>query len=448
MKEVKNLAISDGVIYTGEVKSDGFKDVPHGMGICKYSDHNETGRFVDGELNGLAYLNYHDWMTVGIVRNRLMNGWGLKIDRGKIEFGIYEDNILRVNLTPLVEIFWDKILEDASSMNKNAISVKKNGTILVGTPQTIFQGKFGFNFLANGEIFLGMNKYDQSGLTGEFLHFDTDYNITKGQYDDGLLLREIEDDEFVSECKVWVNHAYMDFDINMNFNPDSFLFGEKKLMHIFEMGKTPYNFVVKANMYLLLDDSISCDSVENDETIWFFFPADREDIVNELNEIMQNEKNGHPWVPDFSDYRVEFVNNLSDSSDHLVVYKHISCWDKDAAFVLDNFDDIDLQDLGIESIISEDEDDDDANLMFRLIPNVYSKEDALTEQWKSRQWYFAYPSLRDYVESLAYGDDVHNFFGWLFDDYRFNNCSKWNLPPDNQRAFEQFLNLFFDLDEM
>ncbi len=51
-KEVKNLVLSDGVTYSGSVMSDGYMDVPHGMGICKYNDHNETGLFQDGELNG------------------------------------------------------------------------------------------------------------------------------------------------------------------------------------------------------------------------------------------------------------------------------------------------------------------------------------------------------------------------------------------------------------
>ena len=64
MKEVKGMMISEGVTYTGEVMSDGYQDVPHGMGMMKYTDHNELGRFQDGELNGVAYLNYHEYMYV------------------------------------------------------------------------------------------------------------------------------------------------------------------------------------------------------------------------------------------------------------------------------------------------------------------------------------------------------------------------------------------------
>ena len=54
MKEVKGMMISEGVTYTGEVMSDGYQDVPHGMGMMKYTDHNELGRLQDAESNGVA----------------------------------------------------------------------------------------------------------------------------------------------------------------------------------------------------------------------------------------------------------------------------------------------------------------------------------------------------------------------------------------------------------
>ncbi len=63
MKEVKNMQISEGITYSGVTETDGYMDVPHGMGIMKYQDHNESGMFQDGELNGIAYLNYHESTT-------------------------------------------------------------------------------------------------------------------------------------------------------------------------------------------------------------------------------------------------------------------------------------------------------------------------------------------------------------------------------------------------
>ena len=444
MKEVKNLQISEGITYSGEVMSDGYMDVPHGMGICKFSNHNETGRFQDGELNGMAYLNYHEWMAVGLVQNGVINGWGLKVNRGKIEFGIYEDSVLRVNLTPLIEIFWSKILEVASMMNRNAISVKKNGNILVGVPQAFLRGQFGFNFLSNGEVFLGVNDFDEKGITGHFLHFDLDYNITKGIFREGDFVKGVDDSDFVSACQVWVNHEYMDFDINMNYSMDSFLFGEKKLLHIVEVGKTPDNLIIKANIGKVSGNRFECEGGVNSDTIWFMFPADNEDVEERMMEIANGD---NPWMPDFSEYCVEFYNNFREANNyHQVVYKHITCFDEDADYELDIFDYTDPSEYGAEFV-----DDNEDEVVFgpqalSLIPNFSYKKMQLENQWRSNGWYFTYPSLRDYVESLAEGDDVENFFGWLFDNPMFNNSEAWNLPQNYQEAYFQFLNLFPSID--
>lgn len=56
MKEVKNMIISEGITYSGAVESDGYMNVPNGVGMMKYSNHNELGVFKDGELNGIGYL--------------------------------------------------------------------------------------------------------------------------------------------------------------------------------------------------------------------------------------------------------------------------------------------------------------------------------------------------------------------------------------------------------
>ena len=112
MEEVKNIKLPNGTTYSGFVKIMNDSQIPHGMGICKYEDHNESGMFQDGNLQGLAYLNYHDWMLIGLSNDGSINGWGLKADRGKLFFGVFEDSVLKINLTPLVQIFWNKIMEE------------------------------------------------------------------------------------------------------------------------------------------------------------------------------------------------------------------------------------------------------------------------------------------------------------------------------------------------
>ena len=443
MKEVKNMVLSEGVTYSGAVESDGYMDVPHGIGICKYNDHSETGLFQDGELNGIAYINYHEYMYVGICHNRKINGWGIKAYRGGFQFGVFKDNVLKVNLTPLVGIFWNKILNDCSN---NPVHVLKNGEIFVGVPQT-FEGKFGFHFLGNGEVFLGICDYNENGRTGKFLHFDLDYNITRGEYRDGVLIQEIDRADFVSACGAWANHAYLDFNIDMNYSMDSFLFEEKKIVHIVEMGRTPDNTIVKANICKIIGDRIECEGGTNEDTIWFMFPNNDKEVERQLSEIMDDDE---PWAPDFSDYCVEFYNNFREANnDHQIVYKHISCWDKEANYTLNIFYLLDISDFGVENSSNTfgDEDYEDENILSRLIPDFYNKKYLLEEQWRNNNWYFEYPSVRDYVKSLAYGDDVENFFGWLFNDPRLNNASAWSLPHEYEMALHQFFNLFHDLED-
>lgn len=447
MEEVKNIKLPNGTTYSGFVKIMNDSQIPHGMGICKYEDHNESGMFQDGNLQGIAYLNYHDWMLIGLSNDGSINGWGLKADRGKLFFGVFEDSVLKINLTPLVQIFWNKIMEDSKYYKFRVVSVLKNGEIFAGTPQ-ITRGRNGFHFLNNGEVFVGACEYDHSDITGKFLHFDLSYNITKGEFKNGKLVREISDEEFVEACDVWVNHAYLDFDINMNYDPDNFLLWKTRLMHIFEMGKTEQNLIVKANICKVHGNQVQYKGGDCEDTTWFFFPNDNEEIEEELMSLTENEE--HPWAPDFSDYCVEFVNNLSNSgSDHLIVYKHISCWDKDAYYVIDNYDYMDWDELDSDNEDEyeyEDEGDLSGGFMLRLIPDYSSKYSLLTEQWRSKGWYYTYPSLKDYVYSLGEDDDVDNFFGWLFNNARFDGYKVWNLPPDYHQAFEQFLNLFPSCD--
>lgn len=439
MKEVKNMQISDDVTYSGEVMSDGYQDVPHGMGIMKFGDHSELGRFQDGELDGLAYINYHDWMSVGISHRGTINGWGLKVGKGNFTFGVFDDSKIKVNVTPLVAILWSKAMEEANHFNRSATYVRQNGEIFVGAPQYLLYGAFGFHFLEDGEVFVGRCDFGEKGRTGKFLHFDADFNITKGQYKDGELVREIDDSEFIKACEVFVNHKYMDFDINMNYNPDNFLFGEKELLHVVEAGKTPTNIILKANIGSVIGDHFECQGGVNEDTVWFMFPNDDEYLEERLMDIANGD---NPWMPDFSEYCVEFHNDFREANnDHQVVYKHISCYDKDADYELDVFD----YEYALDNEENQEDNENEDNALV-LIPNFSYKHSQLIDQWRENAWYYTYPSVRDYVVSLADGDDVENFFGWLFDDPRFNYTSAWALPQKYEEAYHQFLRLFPDLD--
>ena len=455
----KNVTIAEGVTYNGNLKIENGKEVPHGYGAMKCHDHNEIGLFNNGVIDGIAYLNYHEWMCVGRVSDGKLNGWGVRARRGEVEFGVFENGELKVDITPLVEIYWDEILHKLGQTNFKMVSLRhRRKEIFIGVPQLTcgVDGDMGFHFLESGDVYLGISDIEDdpksnSSLNGYFLHFDTEFNITCGKYDSSKLIARFEKNELAPKCHVFVDHRYLDFDINMNYAPSSFLFDKKKLYSIVELGQTNENLVALANPCVISDDGeqVRWDNKRNKETVWFVFPSDNDNIREQLEWISNDSE--HPWIPDFDEYKVVFLNNLSEDNEtllngnHLVMYKHKSCWEQDYDYALDNWDFADLEEYGlIETNNHNDEDDDDIRTMLSWIPNAFDKKYALENEWRNKGWYFTYSSVRDYVESLASTAEENDFYGWLFDDYRMRNCPYWSLTMEQKWAYNQFLELFPD----
>lgn len=222
LQNVKGIELAKGGTYNGSGYYEYGEFIPHGMGVRTYRDRQEVGMYQDGVLNGIAYFNYHTWMQVGVVKDRKINGWGVKIDMGRISFGVFQDNELKNDLTPLIRYFWEKIKDECERLRKGIISALKSGEIFIGVPPYLlskYESQFGFHFLNNGEVFLGVSGSRQTAMTGKFLHFDLDYNITRGEYIDGELVNEISNNDFISACDVFASRAYLDFDISKNYSP-------------------------------------------------------------------------------------------------------------------------------------------------------------------------------------------------------------------------------------
>lgn len=222
LQNVKGIQLVKGGTYTGSGYYEDGDFVPHGMGVCTFRDHQEIGMYKDSVLKGITYLNYHTWMQVGVMRDGFIDGWGAKIDMGEITFGVFRNNNLVVDVTPLIEIFWKKIKNECMIRQKTIISALKSGEVFIGVPPYLLtkdEDQFGFHFLNNGEVFLGVSGYRQLAMTGKFLHFDLDYNITRGEFIDGKLINEISNDAFISDCDVLASRAYIDFDISKNYSP-------------------------------------------------------------------------------------------------------------------------------------------------------------------------------------------------------------------------------------
>lgn len=152
-----------------------------------------------------------------------------------------------------------------------------------------------------------------------------------------------------------------------------------------------------------------------------FFIGDKMLLVS-LMKLAQGEG---VWVPKSVDFKDEECEDEGSGVSKIV---HIHRSLTDPTYDGDN------EDWGIS-------DETPSELMTRLIPNAMSKKMELEQQWLGG-WRYAYPSLQDYVRSLATDGHVSDFFGWLFGDRRFYGLKKWALPDAYVEAYEEFLECF------
>lgn len=148
------------------------------------------------------------------------------------------------------------------------------------------------------------------------------------------------------------------------------------------------------------------------KTDTFLFPEE-EHIINPILAIARGQG---IWRPEKDDFEEESIFN-EDKNTHVKIYRHISFWS-------DDYD---------ESFNS--------GHIPELIGNKRHKASQLSEQYINNGWYQSM-SLYEYVVSLAEGDDVQNFCGWLFDDPSLNNRMIWDLPKEYQDCFVDFLDQF------
>lgn len=193
-----------------------------------------------------------------------------------------------------------------------------------------------------------------------------------------------------------------------------------KIIHIGDGTENGSNaiIIVKANPihheeYL----GVSYTPYECEETEWFFFP-DRQDIVNQLLEIAQGEG---IWYPNNREFKDGFTRD-EDSNRRMLIHRHRSFWSNNYKL-----------DLNSGRAIS-------------LIPDIQYKIKTLNNQYYQGDWSHEYFSFRDYVESLAEGDDVENFWGWLFGRRDFNGYKPYELPTNFQNEYHRFLDICSNFD--
>ena len=337
--QVKSHILRDGSKFTGHVLRYGDNVVPEGMGIRMFSDHNESGHFHSFVLDGVSYLNYHEYMYAGMSKNGSLKGWAMQIKNGEFLFGQYKDDRLVVNVTPLVRPFMSRVNELMRNMNARMVTVQgQPDSVFVGCPQLTWNGRFGITFRPQGDVFIGQSEPGTGReLTGYYLHLDVDGAITKGYFKNGCMQRAMDDlgpdpeNSFVSAVRIWTTHEYNDFDLDMYYEPSEFDISKNYLYGIVEIGNTDTDIIVKANPYRKTAYGIEIEDYEDETTRWFAF-ARKDSILRTLQELYSRDI---AWAPLMSDYRVDFVNNIRESgTDHLVVYRHRSCWENSSRYFL------------------------------------------------------------------------------------------------------------------
>ena len=192
-----------------------------------------------------------------------------------------------------------------------------------------------------------------------------------------------------------------------------------KIMHVGDGTDSIYGdiYIVKANPvqnngFGLYHSMSICNETES-----FFFPANQ----SLINQVLLIARGGGIWYPNENDFSDEQIFD-EEKQKHIIVHRHISFHDEDYDNDLNSGHDI------------------------CLIPNIAYKIRTLNQQYYTGNWFELYYSFRSYVESLAEGDDVRNFWGWLFERSDFEGYMPWDLPSKYEAEYNRFLNACEKID--
>lgn len=183
--KVEKKKLEDGSVYTGEARlcQNGFY-LPYGWGKKYVSKDLElTGSWLDGNINGVCYINRHIAMFIGHFVDNRPDGWCLSYEEYKgFVFGVFKIyhcvNSLDQAVRWMTKRIWIGPQIKTSSEKKQ---------ILVGQ----IDNAMGFHFMNNGDVYVGK---DNSKLdkTGYFFKFTQDGYIQIGRFENGNLVERMD----------------------------------------------------------------------------------------------------------------------------------------------------------------------------------------------------------------------------------------------------------------
>lgn len=139
-----------------------------------------------------------------------------------------------------------------------------------------------------------------------------------------------------------------------------------------------------------------------------------------MNIITQIARGGGYWTPDQSEFEDEMIRNERFNRME-IIHIHDSLTIGGSNFSINS------------------------GKQICLIPDAQYKARKLNEQFYSGDWYYSY-SFRQYVESLAEGDDVQGFWSWLFRVKGYDGLKPWQLPRNYYEEYERFLDICSTMD--
>lgn len=147
-----------------------------------------TAHWVNGNANGMCYLNLHHVMVTGHFVDNHPEGWCLSVEGGKgFVFGVFHND-------DCVTSLGESVVWLIRTMDMGLKTSYKKGQILVG--EVINNQARGFHFMNNGDLYVGT---DDAALskTGFFFKFTKDGYIQIGEFKNGVLVEELPGEEVV-----------------------------------------------------------------------------------------------------------------------------------------------------------------------------------------------------------------------------------------------------------
>lgn len=224
LQQIENFELPNGGFYSGECKNNsGFIELcgkgtaiypngdkyvgsfnygrPYGLGTYNFSDGDIHKGYFDDIPCGPGYLNQNYDMALGIYQDGRLNGWGLKIVRGKFVFGFWQNGQLIQDETNTTLWIRAQLTENQSTWNGNLIQFSKEefGYIRLGYPQrktTSILGEMdmpaiGFQLFKDGRCIAG-TFISNDGENGEFAIYYPNRTIKYGYFKNGEVFKHYE----------------------------------------------------------------------------------------------------------------------------------------------------------------------------------------------------------------------------------------------------------------